>query len=214
MNGIAVYWREADSRSLSRQSLQLASAPKVHTQPIPLTTARFNDSRFNDSQMLDEHFPHLPNPNIPRSLVPLNTTYYHLIRPNTGHKKSRFAQPTLNNPSQSKKGQPASSHINVNQAKSSFSFSSSLPPTPATITTIMNNVLTKGKQSLTTTNKGIYFFRKNTGLTCNIFNMRHLSNFFSPSPSIILSFPYVPFSAATGLTPVPGLLRSPAKPNH
>jgi hypothetical protein len=41
MNGIAVYWREAASRSLSRQTSQFVPARKVHTQPIPLTTAPF-----------------------------------------------------------------------------------------------------------------------------------------------------------------------------
>jgi hypothetical protein len=49
MNGIAVYWREADSRSLSRQTLQFVTARNVHTQPIPLTTAQFTIQQFNDS---------------------------------------------------------------------------------------------------------------------------------------------------------------------
>jgi hypothetical protein len=49
MNGMAVFRREAVSRSLSRQTPQFVPAPKVHTQPLPLATAQFTIQQFNDS---------------------------------------------------------------------------------------------------------------------------------------------------------------------
>jgi hypothetical protein len=99
MNGIAVYKREAVSRSLSRQPW-FVPAHKVHTQPIPLPPAQFTIQRFNDSKVL----------------VQPNTTYYRLIQPNTGHKKSRLCTA---NPELPTSKQKRATRIKPNQGKSS-----------------------------------------------------------------------------------------------
>jgi hypothetical protein len=128
MNGIAVYKTEADPRSLSRQTARFVSAPKVHTQPIPLTTAQFTIQPF-----------------ILRSLVQPNTTYYRLIQPNTGHKK--IASCTANHKRTTSK-QERATRIKPNQGKSNqikvpFFIK---PPNPSTTTTIMTHLLMKGKE--------------------------------------------------------------------
>jgi hypothetical protein len=77
MNGIAVYKREADPRSLSRQTERFVTAPTVHAHPLPMSTA--------------------PIPGAPTSCrffpTPASacTAYYRLIQPNTTYYSLLFA---------------------------------------------------------------------------------------------------------------------------
>jgi hypothetical protein len=145
MNGIAVYTGEAVSRSLSRQT-RFVSAPNVHPQPLPLATARFS---FNDStthDLITAFYPYFffdPGGGGPvkgcegsRERFMKGFEGYFFDQPpcvgfilpvvaqvsNLPYRRLLACRP------QSKKEQPESSQIKVNQAKSSFPFSSSLFP--------------------------------------------------------------------------------------